>query len=149
MIQTKLPQFLRNLAWEHSHAMIEVVKWLEALGIVINYKSHILETTAIDIHTRHANDYVELGSGFKDPEGKMFYCFTSQTVEFSVPYEILTSVMVAMKNHRDMGKQRIAENIEIDTDVGNQFTMQKHMLADDWNWEKCTMKIKFHIHHSW
>ena len=77
----------------------------------------------------------------------MFYCYTSQVVDFDVPYEIITKVGLALKNNQGLSKERIADNIEVATNITNQFTMQNHIFADDWNWEKCSFEIEFHIHH--
>jgi len=128
--------------------MGKVVRWLEDLGIKIYHKPHILNTTRFNIHIRHSNDYVEMGPLDADPEGEMFYCYTSQIVEFNVPYEIITKVGQALKNHRGIGEERIAGNIDIATDVTNQFTMQRHMFADDLSWEKCKFRIEFRVHHT-
>jgi hypothetical protein len=125
-----------------------VVRWIEDLGVVIHHKPHILQTTSFDIHVRHTNDYVEMGPLYDDPEGEMFYCYTSQTVQFDVPYEIMTKVGQALKNNQSIGEERIANNIEIATDVTNQFIMEDHVHLDDWNWEKCKFSIEFRVHHT-
>ena len=148
MQQTKIPSHLSMLCNAHILGMGTVVRWLEDLGIVIYHKRHILQTTVFDIHIRHSNDYVEMGPLDDDPEGERFYCYTSQPVQFEVPYEIRPTVGQALKNNQCIGDERIGDNIEIATDMTNQFTMQKHVHHNDWNWEKCEFSIEFRIHHT-
>jgi hypothetical protein len=148
MQQTKIPPQLNIIYDTHITGMGKVVSWLEDLGIVIYHKTHILETTVLDIHIRHANNYVDMGPLDDDPEGEMFYCYTSQTVEFDVPFDIMGKVGQALKNNQSIGKERIADNIEVDTDVTNQYIMQEHIFADDWSWEKFGFTIEFRVHHT-
>jgi len=127
--------------------METVVSWLEDLGIIIHHKPHILQTTIFDIHIRHSNDYVESGPLDHDPKGEMFYCYTSQTVKFDVPYSIMSKVGQALKDNQSIGEERIASNIEIATDVTNQYIMEDRVHHNDWNWEKCEFSIEFRVYH--
>jgi hypothetical protein len=144
---TKLPLQLQQMYDRHFLGMTKAVEFLEDLGIVIGYKNHILQDTKLNIHIRHDNDYVEMGPLENDPEGKMFHVYTAQNVEFDVPCDKLSSVMQAIKLHRSIGQKRIADNVRIETDVCNQYTMQKHIFANDYSWEKIRLNLEFRVYH--
>jgi hypothetical protein len=144
---TKLPKGMQKMYDRHRLGMTKAVEFLEDLGIVIYHQTHILEDTKLNIHIRHDNDYVEMGPLENDPEGEMFHVYTAQNVEFSVPCEKLSSVMQAIKEHRSIGQKRIADNVRIETDVCNQFTMQRHIFANDYNWEKVEIRLEFRVYH--
>jgi len=144
---TKLPPTIEEIYEEHRRGMTKVVKWLENMGIVIFSSRHILLSTCLDIHIRHDNDYIEMGPHTPDPEGVMFHVYTSQDVRFDVSCSKLSKVMRACKDHHFTGKKRIAKNVLLHTDVTNQFTMQKHLFANDFNWKKVELSLEFRVHH--
>ena len=144
---TELPLQLQQMYDLHLLGMTKVIDWLEGQGIAISYRTSILQSTQLDICIRHDNDYIEIGPNTPDPDGKMFHVYTPQTVAFDVPCEKLSSLMKAVKQHQIIGKKRIAPNIEICTDVTNQYTMQKHIFANDYSWDKVEITLEFHIYH--
>ena len=144
---TKLPQQLQQMYHLHFLGMTKVVDWLEKQGLPIFYRTSILQTTKLDICIRHDNDYIEIGPHISDPDGKMFHVYTTQTVAFDVPCEKLSDFMKTVKQHQSIGKKRIAPNIEIRTDVTNQFTMQKHIFTNDYDWDKMEIRLEFRIYH--
>jgi len=146
---TKLPIELQQMYDRHSIGMVKIVGWLEELGIKIFHKTHILQNTQLDLHIRHDNDYVEMGPFTEDPYGELWHVYTAQLVDFDVPCDLLPKVMQAVKGHQSIGEKRIANNICIHTDVTNQFTMQKHIFADDYNWEKVNISLEFRVYHEW
>jgi hypothetical protein len=144
---TILPYALRHMYDKHFLGMTKVVQWLEDQGVVINHKRHILQSTQLNLHIRHDNDYIEVGPYTDDPNGEMFHCYTAQVVRFDVPCELLPKVMLAVKEHQGIGQKRIADNIQIKTHVTNQFIMQKHIFANDYSWKKVEITLEFRVYH--
>ena len=144
---TPLPPQLKIMYSHHRAGMVKVLDWLEKQGIVLFYRDNIIGSTVLDLHIRHDNDYIEMGPNTDDPDGVMFHVYTKQNVKFDVPLDKLSHLMKAVKEHQSIGKKRIAPHISIETDVGNQFIMQKHIFANDYSWEKVEISLEFRIYH--
>jgi hypothetical protein len=127
----------------HREGMKKVVQWFKDEGIEISWTTRILETTILDIHIRHDNDYVELGWVDDDPEGLKFHCFTSQVVQMQIPMDMITKIMCKLKD----GK--IGDGVILETDINNQFTMQRHMYASDYRWKHIEFHLEFRVYHEW
>ena len=146
----KRTKALERLMTNHITSMKQVLRWASNRGAEID-KYDIARTernTHVKFCIYHANDTIEMGPNFTDPEDKMWSLYSEEDWEFKVQNCRVAEFLNHVKNHQSIGKSRVANNIIIDTDISNQFTMEKRLRHDYFDhFEYTHIKLTFHIYH--
>jgi hypothetical protein len=146
----KLSKEFKALLANHQKGMKLVILWLRTYGANIDKydRRNIIENTNIRIHMYHANDTIECGPCFKDEERKMFSIYSEQEISFKVPNTLIGSFLNAVHSHQPIGKYLIENNIVIDTDVSNSYTMNERISFSMFNnFAECEFRLRFKIYH--
>jgi hypothetical protein len=101
----------------------------------------------IDIQVHHANEYIECGPHDEDPDDILYYVYTAETYAFKVPFSKLQGMLKALKEMQGLSHTRIADDVRVETDITNQFIMEKRIHCDDYGLEKLTLRIEFWVYH--
>jgi len=99
---TQLPESLEKTLIDHNETMWEIAKFLHKNGIKPDGywigKDFYTRVTRMSLELRHDNDYIEMGIGDADPEGKMFHIITKGGIEVSFPGQNMKKVLEFLEN---------------------------------------------------
>jgi len=129
----------------HCDGMQKIMDFLKEHGADHWWDNYRLRK-GLELHVRHANDYIEMGALDEDPDDVLYYIWTQEDFDFKVPFHRLQDMLKALKDNQGMSKNRIADNIKIETYVTNQFTMEKRIRCEDYAMDKVTLNIQFRIY---
>jgi len=148
----KRTKALERLMTNHNNSMKRAIRWARNHGAEFDELDikRIERNTHVKFCIYHANDTIECGCHFAD-EGtldKMWSMYSEEDWEFKVQNCRIAEFLNHVKNHQSIGKSRVANNIIIDTDISNQFTMEKRLRHDYFDhFEYTHIKLTFHIYH--
>lgn len=146
----KRTKALERLMQNHVDSMKRALRWARNHGAEVDEHElvHVARNTNIRFHIYHANDMIEMGRGYKDPEDKMWSMYSEEDHSFKVANEKVAEFLNHVRNHESIGKGRKTPKIVIDTDISNQFIMHKRLRLDMFDsYEYMYITLTFHIYH--
>lgn len=138
---------VKQMTKAHVKGMQSVHKFLKARG-ADHWHDKYQFRGDLTIRIVHANNYIECGPHDEDPNDVLYYIWTQEDYEFSVPFGKLQGMLKALKANQSLSKSRIGKNIVIKTDITNQFIMEKRIRCEDYALDKVTLRIEFRIYHN-
>lgn len=129
----------------HIAGMTKVHNWLKVRRADMYHPNYRFNNNLI-LRANHVNNYIECGPAYDDPKDIHWYVWTEEDYEFRVKMSDLSDMLESIRAHQFLGDKRIANNIEIHTDVNNPYTMQKHLILHGYRESSVVLNIKFRIY---
>lgn len=110
---SRLPYLLAKILEHHNETAWHLSQFIEKASGGKPYpgywkKEMYMQRTILDLSIRHDNDYIEMWNLTDDPEGKMFYIFTTEKmkIEFAAhKYDAVVKFMEAFADRENVPKE--------------------------------------------